>query len=262
MPGRLAGKVALITGGNYGIGEAAAHVFSREGAKVALLARRPSEGERVQKDIRQQGGDALFVPCDVSERAGVERAVADVMNAYGALNVVFNNAGGGALETFPDESDETWERVLRLNLTGTFMVCRAAWPHLIAAGGGSIVNMSSLAAVIGISHGMMRAKAPFPSASYGVAKAGVEALTRYLAGVGALHNIRVNCVRPGQIMTPRLRTESGDHRFAPALNEIQLITGPGQAEDVANAVLFLASDESRFITAEVMNIDGGGAAKL
>jgi NAD(P)-dependent dehydrogenase (short-subunit alcohol dehydrogenase family) len=262
MPGRLAGKVALITGGNYGIGEATARVFAREGAKVGLLARRASEGERVQKAIREQGGEATFVHCDVGERASIERAVAAVVTMYGALHVVFNNAGGGAMEVFPAETDETWERVLQLNLTGTMLVCREAWPHLVAAGGGSIVNMSSLAAVLGLSHFIMREKAPFPSASYGVAKAGIEALTRYLAGVGALHNIRVNCVRPGQIMTPRLRTESGDHRFAPALNEIQLITGPGQAEDVANAVLFLACDESRFITAEVMNVDGGGAAKL
>jgi NAD(P)-dependent dehydrogenase (short-subunit alcohol dehydrogenase family) len=113
-----------------------------------------------------------------------------------------------------------WDRVLRLNLTGTFRVCDSAWPHLIAAGGGAIVNMSSLAAVIGISHAMLEAKHIFPSASYGVAKAGIEAFTRYIA------------------------------------------KGPGTADDVANTVRFLASEEARFITAEIINIDGGAAAKL
>lgn len=262
MAGRLDGRIAIITGGNYGIGEATAHRFSQEGAKVALLARRAPEGRAVERAIRDKGRQARFIQCDVSDPAAVESAVAATVETFGGLHIVFNNAGGGALDIFPAESDEVWDRVLRLNVTGTFLVCRAAWPHLIAAGGGAIVNMSSLAAVIGISHGMLHSKALFPSASYGVSKAGIEALTRYLAGVGAPHNIRVNCVRPGQILTPRLTTNDGDHRFAPALNDIQLITGPGQAVDVANAVVFLASDEARFITAEIMNVDGGGAGKL
>ena len=246
MPGRLAGKVALITGGNYGIGEAAAHVFAREGAKVALLARRPSEGERVQKDIRQQGGDALFVPCDVSERAGVERAVADVMNAYGALNVVFNNAGGGALETFPDESDETWERVLRLNLTGTFMVCRAAWPHLIAAGGGSIVNIG----------GQTGHKGAAERAHVITAKAGLAGMTKALAMDLAPHRITVNCVVPGTIDSQRGLPGVPDR---PAHRQtVPPIGRRGEPEEIAAMVRMLCGPDARYITGQSIHLNGGG----
>lgn len=262
MAGRLHGRVALITGGNHGIGEATALRFAEEGAKVSLLARRRDEGLRVQQAIREKSGDATFFECDVTDRAAVEAAVSQTVKTYGALHVLFNNAGGGAGDRFPAESEEVWNHVLRVNLTGTFLVCRAAWPHLITAGGGAIINMSSLAAVVGISQTILEAQHFFPCASYGVAKAGIEAFTRYIAALGAPHNIRVNCVRPGQILTPRLTTESGGHRVGAILNQVQLIKGPGAAADVANAVLFLASDEARFITAEVMNIDGGAAAKL
>jgi len=263
MPGRLQGKVAMITGGNSGIGEATAHRFAQEGAQVVLLARREPEGYAVQQAIRDTGGEACFIPCDVSDRGSVEAAVTKAIDRYGSLHVLFNNAGGGARAMFPEESDEEGERVLRVNLTGTFRMCRAAWPHLIAAGGGVIINMSSLAAVVGVSEAVREMTQVIPpSASYFASKAGIEALTRYVAGLGASHNIRVNCVRPGQILTQRLTNAAGEHRYARHFEVVQLLKGPGRAEDVANTVLFLASEEARFLTAEVINIDGGAAAKL
>jgi NAD(P)-dependent dehydrogenase (short-subunit alcohol dehydrogenase family) len=262
MPGRLQGKVAIITGGNSGIGEATAHRFAQEGARVALLARREPEGQAVQHTIRNAGGEAVFIPCDVSDRISVEAAVATTIDQYGSLHVLFNNAGGGARDLFPEESDEVWERVLRVNLTGTFLMSRAVWPHLIAAGGGAIINMSSLAAVAGVSDAVRAMTQVIPSASYFASKAGIEAFTRYTAGLGASHNIRVNCVRPGQILTPRLTAADGEHVFARLFDVVQLLKGEGRADDVANTVLFLASEEARFITAEVINIDGGSAAKL
>jgi NAD(P)-dependent dehydrogenase (short-subunit alcohol dehydrogenase family) len=262
MPGQLQGKVAIITGGNSGIGEATAHRFAHEGAHVALLARREAEGYAVEHAIREAAGEAVLIPCDVSDHSSVEAAVTKVTDRYGRLHVLFNNAGGGARAIFPEESEEEWERVLRVNLTGTFLMCRAVWPHLLAAGGGAIVNMSSLAAVAGISETIREMTQGMPSASYFAAKAGIEALTRYLAGLGASHNIRVNCVRPGQILTPRLTSATGEHRYARHFDVVQLLKGPGRATDVANTVLFLASEEARFITAEVVNIDGGAAAKL
>jgi 3-oxoacyl-[acyl-carrier protein] reductase len=262
MPGRLRGKVAMITGGNSGIGEATARQFAQEGAKVTILARREAEGHAVQEAIRAEGGEVTFIPCDVTNGQAVEAAVARTVSLYGGLHVLINNAGGGAREMFPAESDETWDRVMRVNLTACFLTCRAAWSHLIQAGSGSIVNVSSLAAVSGVSEAVLERFPVLPSASYIAAKAGLEGFTRYIASLGARHNIRANCVRPGQILTRRLKTDAGEHVFARHFEIWQLLKGPGYAEDVANAMLFLASDEARFITAEIINIDGGAAAKL
>ncbi len=262
MARRLQGKVALITGGNSGIGEATARLFTQEGARVAILARREAEGHAVQESIRAGGGEITFFPCDVTERAAVESAVAKTAELYGGLHVLINNAGGGAREMFPEESDETWERVMKVNLTACFLMCRAAWPHLIKSGSGSIVNVSSLAAVSGVSEAVFERNPVLPSASYIAAKAGLEGFTRYIASLGGKFNIRANCIRPGQILTRRLTTAAGEHVFARHFEMWQMIKGPGYAEDVANAMLFFASEESRFITAEMMNLDGGAAAKL
>ena len=262
MPARLRGKVAMITGGNSGIGEATARLFTQEGARVAILARREAEGHAVEEAIRAEGGEVTFLPCDVTSGQAVEAAVARTVSLYGGLHVLINNAGGGAREMFPAESDEVWDRVMRVNLTACFLTCRAAWPHFIQAGTGSIVSVSSLAAVSGVSGAVFERFPVLPSASYIAAKAGLEGFTRYIASLGGRHNIRANCVRPGQILTPRLTTDAGEHVFARHFEIWQLLKGPGCADDVANAMLFLASDEARFITAEIINIDGGAAAKL
>jgi len=262
MPSRLSGKVAMITGGNSGIGEATARLFTQEGAKATLVARREAEGRAVEEALRNEGREATFIACDATSRAAVEAAVSQTVSLYGALDILINNAGGGAREMFPDESDETWDRILRVNLTSAFLTSRAAWPHLIKSGRGAIVNVSSLAAVSGASPAVLEKFPTLPSSSYYAAKAGLEGFTRYIASVGAPHNIRVNCVRPGQALTKRLTTAAGEHVFARHFEIWQLIQGPGYAEDVANAMLFLASDESRFITAEIINVDGGAAAKL
>jgi NAD(P)-dependent dehydrogenase (short-subunit alcohol dehydrogenase family) len=230
---------------------------------VALLARRVPAGEAVQQAIRTWGGAATFIPCDVTVRAAVEAAVTQAVATYGGLHVLFNNAGLAVRETFPAETDEGWERVLRVNLTGTFLVCRAAWPHLVAAGGGTIINMSSLSAVFGSSDVLQESNPLFPAPAYSVAKAGIEALTRCLASAGARHHIRVNCVRPGQIVTPRhLRDGGTGHPYKRYYDMVPLLPGAGRLDDVADAVLFLASDEARVITAEILNMDGGVAGKM
>jgi NAD(P)-dependent dehydrogenase (short-subunit alcohol dehydrogenase family) len=258
---RLDGKVAIVTGGSSGIGEATAHLFVQEGAKVAIMARREKEGMAVQNAIRAEGGDALFIQCDVADRRAVDTAVTKTIDTYGRLNILFNNAGSGIRENFPEETDEGWDQVIQVNLTGTFYMCRAAWNHLIAAGGGAIINMSSTAAVGGFSPTLADMAKAVPSASYYASKAGVDAFTRYIAGMGARHNIRVNCVRPGQILTPLVNVD-GEHRYKPLFDIVQMLEGTGYPIDVANAVLFLASEESRFITGEFIHIDGGMPIKL
>ena len=262
MASRLDGKVAIVTGGNSGIGEATAHLFGKEGAKVAILARREAEGRRVQDAIRADGGDATFIACDVMDHAAVDSAVAETVSTYGAIDILFNNAGFGAGGQFPDESDESWNTVISVNLSGTFYMSRAVWPHLIEAGSGAIVNMSSIAAVIGFSRNMYDIVGRTPSASYYVAKAGIEALTRHTASMGGQYNIRVNCIRPGQVITPGATGGGTDHVFKAVFDMFQILDGPGYPTDVANLVLFLCSDEARFITGEIINIDGGTPRKL
>src|SRR5207245_2690342 len=126
-----------------GIGEATVHRLAREGASVALLARRKPEGEAVQHAVRAAGGDALFIACDVLSRPAMEASVAQVVAHYGGLHILFNNAGGARLAASPEEDEAAWTETLHLNLTSTYLMTRLAWPHLVAAGGGSIVNMSS-----------------------------------------------------------------------------------------------------------------------
>ena len=263
MPGKLEGRVAIITGGNSGIGATTAHLFAREGAKVALMARREAEGKEIENSIRSEGGDASFIQCDVSVTSSANAAVDRAVEIYGKIDILFNNAGYGAGDRFPDESDETWDAILGVNMGGTFRMSRAAWPHLIRAGGGAVINMSSLAAQRGFNKKMVDI-AGTASMSYYAAKAGVDAMTRYMASTGGEHGIRVNCVRPGQIITPgaTLGGSQEDHVFKAAFDTFQILDGPGQPEDVANVILFLACDDSRFLTGENINIDGGIAAKL
>ena len=267
--GRLAGKVAIVTGGNSGIGKATVHLFAKEGAKVVIMARREKQGLEVQEAVRREGGEATFIRCDVIDRNMVDSAVEKAVSKYGTVNILFNNAGAGSGQNFPNEDDENWETIIRVNLFSPFYMSRAVWPHLIEAGGGAIINMSSLTAVRGFNKNLFdvgksgAASGGTPSASYYVSKAGVEAFTRWTAGMGGQHNIRVCCVRPGQVITPGA-TPSGsqDHYFKPVFDLVQILEGPGYPEDVAKAVLFLASDDSRFITGEIINIDGGMPIKL
>jgi len=248
MPGRLHGKVAMITGGNSGIGEATARLFTREGANAAILARREAEGRAVEKGIRAEGGEVTFIPCDVTDRKSVDAAVAQTVSAYGGLHILINNAGGGAREMFPDESDETWERVLRINLTACFFTCRAVWPHLIQAGGGAIVNVSSLAAI--------RTGSGLP---YETTKAALLGLTRSVAVTHARDKIRVNTILPGLINSSMVRRLVGDRedRVAPRIP----MRRQGTPWEIAKAIVFLLSDDASYITGTELIVDGGLSAR-
>ncbi len=263
MSGRLDGKVAIVTGGNQGIGQATVHRFAEEGARVAILARREDEGRAVEAAVRDQGGDATFIPCDVTDRQQIAAAaaVAATVDAYGGLDILFNNAGGAFPGEFPRESDVVWHQTIDVNLTGTFRMTKACWNHLSTAAAGSIINMSSFSAHGGISAAFRDMVVGLPPAAYASAKGGVESFTRYVAGAGAPHGVRANCVAPGEISTPA--TEPGGQRlFQEYFETIQLTEGLGQPIDVANVVTFLASDEARFVNAQIIAIDGGASGKV
>lgn len=261
--GKMDGRVAIVTGGNSGIGEATAKLLAAEGAKVAILARRADEGARVVAEIAAAGGEAAFFACDVMSRESVREAVAGATARYGACTALFNNAGGSYNDVFPSPEDSRFEKTLSLNLTSAYRVMSEVWQSMIDAGGGTIVNMSSLAATSSVSPAQRKLMPGLPSPGYGVSKAAMDGLTRYVASEGAPHNIRVNGVRPGQVITPMATQYTpGHHIFEGLFDFIQLTPGPGTPEDVANLVVFLLSDDSRFINAQIVDIDGGSAGKV
>ena len=262
MANRLEGKVAIVTGGNSGIGEATGKVLAGEGAKVALLARRQDKGQTVQAEIRDAGGDATFITCDVSDHASVEAAVAQAVDTYGGVQILVNNAGGGALggkagEPMRLESNATWDRVISVNLTGPFYMTRAVWPHMVEAGGGVITNISSGAAGAGFTTKLLEIGGGFDVSSYYASKAGLEGFTRVTASMGGPDNIRVNAIRPQLIVD-----KQGRHWLEGLRALLQVLDGQLQGEDIAKMVLFLSSDDARYITGETLEVGGGFMYKL
>jgi len=253
MP-RLSGKMALITGGGTGIGRACALAFAREGAQVALIGRRKPPLEAVAREIESSGGKALAVSCDVASHASTEDAVAATAKQFGGLNVVVNNAGAIAVGSVEETSDEDWNRVMATNLTGTFLVSRAAIPNLRAAGGGSIINIGSYLGLV----------ARKQRAAYCAAKAGVAGLTRAMALDHARDKIRVNCICPA-ITETEMAVESlakaPDPEAARKQRTAEIPLGRfGKPEDIALLAVFLASDESSWMTGVSLPLDGGQTA--
>src|SRR4051812_17426089 len=266
--GRLTGKVAVVTGASSGIGEASAVAMCREGAKVAVVARRMAEGEDVASRARAAGadcgGDAVFIEADVTDEAAVETLVTAVAERFGpAVHVLFNNVGGvvGA-GRFPRERLVNFEATIRLTLTSAWIVTRSLWPALEAAHGASVINNSTTAAPGAVSPGLRHLLPYYPPSSYPAAKAALEAFTRYLAQEGGPLGIRANYIRPGQIETPPAMTPEGEHFVHKWATAIQLIERAGVPDDIAGAVVFLASDESSFITGQGLDVDGGLVNKL
>jgi NAD(P)-dependent dehydrogenase (short-subunit alcohol dehydrogenase family) len=263
MAGRLEGKVAVVTGGNSGIGEAIVHRLASEGARVGFCARRKEQGEAVEAAARSAGATVRFDVCDVTDSSQVDDWIARVTSEYGAIDVVVNNAGTASAGQWPDESNEDWDAILRLNVTSAFYVTRAAWPQLIASGEGSVINIGSLSAWGGIGANELEMMGGFqPSPSYQASKAALEGLTVHLAGRGGEHAIRVNCVRPGRILTRQWEETMGEtFLFWSYYERVQMLQSHGRSEDVANAVLYLASNESSFVTAEMIDVNGGAVGK-
>jgi 3-oxoacyl-[acyl-carrier protein] reductase len=240
----LSGKIALVTGARQGIGREVAVSLARQGAAIAAADIAISEEDEVCREAAAQGGDVLPICCDVSEEAAVAAAFQLVMERFGAVDVLVNNAGITRDAMSRKMSADQFRAVLDVNLTGSFLCARQAM-DLMRGRGGSIVNFSSMAGLLG----------NMGQANYTAAKAGIIGLTKTLALEGARDGIRVNAVAPGFIDTPMTQAMPEAQRLA-AIARIPLGCG-GAAADVANAVLFLAGDMSSFITGHVLHVNGG-----
>jgi NAD(P)-dependent dehydrogenase (short-subunit alcohol dehydrogenase family) len=245
---RLVGKTAFLAGATSGIGRAAAELFATEGARVVVAGRRTAEGEEVVNGIRVLGGEAIFIQTDVTEEASIAVAIDQTVRHYGSLNVLFSNAGGSSNKdgSVVDVALEEFWRVMKLDVYGTFLCNRFAIPHLIAAGGGAIINMASHAGVVG---------SPGRDA-YSSAKGAVVTLTRTLAKEYAAKKIRVNAIAPAAVSSGRIQKMMEDPNIR-AMVEATQVLGLISPKEIAATAVFLASEEARCMTGQVLNIHAG-----
>lgn len=247
--GRLEDKVALITGSGAGIGRASAGLFAAEGARVAILEINEDSGAGAEHEIRDAGGEACFIHTDVTEPESVIAAVASTIERYGKLDVLYNNAGGSTLQdaAVTEAPDEEFWRAIKLDLWGTFLVCKHGIPALIENGGGSVINTSSNLAVMGL-HGRD---------CYTAAKGGVASITRSMAVEYAPHNIRVNAVAPAATRTERVVKLAESNEAIDSMVQRGQLLGWCEPIDIAYMALYLASDESASTTGQVIPVDSG-----
>ena len=252
---RLRGKVALITGVASGMGRQAACTFAGEGARVVGCDVNEAAGTETVEMVWRAGGEMLFVRADVSAETDVAAVVRHGVERYGKLDILYNNAGIGPPEDglATELSLNVFERVMRINVTGTFLCSKHAIPHLVRAGGGSVINVSSIAAMIG--------GEVLPATAYGTSKAAIIGLTKRLAVQFARQKVRVNAVCPGPIETPILAPYFVDPELKQRFFQRAPIGRIGAPDDVVNLCLYLASDESSFVTGSVIVIDGGVTSK-
>ena len=248
---RLAGKVALITGGGTGIGRAIALAFAREGANVTLAGRRLEKLKEVAGEVEKQGGATLPVVCDVVRAKDADRAVSETARKFGKLNVLVNNAGTLSVSTVDTVSEEDWDRVMTVNVKGPFLMSRAALKEFRKAGGGAIVNIGSVLGLVAMKD----------RAAYCASKGGVTMLTKAMALDHAYENVRVNCICPSIVETDLVKGLFNDSEQGRRLRESRMGTIPlgrfGKPADVAELAVFLASEESSWLTGAAIPLDGG-----
>jgi NAD(P)-dependent dehydrogenase (short-subunit alcohol dehydrogenase family) len=251
---RLSGKVALITGGGTGIGEAIALAFAREGARVAVAGRRLEKLREVISKIQKQGGAGLAMGCDVTRAPDVERAVKGTVERFGRLNVLVNNAGTLHVSTVEGISEEEWDRVMTVNVKGPFLMSRAVLPEFRRCGGGAIVNIGSVLGLFAVKD----------RAAYSASKGAVTMLTKSMALDHAHEKIRVNCICPSVVETDLVKGVFNETERGQEMLKARLATIPlgrlGRPEDVAEMAVFLASEESSWLTGAAIPLDGGVTA--
>jgi len=249
---RLEGKVALISGGARGMGAVEARLFAKEGAKVVLGDILEAEGRKVESEIRATGGEAIFVRLDVTSESDWKNAVDTAVSRFGTLDVLVNNAGVSGHGRIEDVTLDMWNRVMNINATGVFLGTRTTIPAMRRGGGGSIVNISSQLGLVGVDNS---------SPQYQASKGAVRLLTKATAIQYAKERIRANSVHPGPIVTPMTEARRADpESYRLTVSRIPL-GRYGEPEDVAYGVLYLASDESSFMTGAELVIDGGWTAQ-
>ena len=243
---KLQDKVAVITGGASGIGAATAKLFVQEGAKVVLVDLNEEKGKAFEAELKAQNAEALFVKANITSEEDVQNIYKETIAAFGKVDIVFNNAGIGRVTPTEELEYTEWRNTVNVDLDGVFLVARDAIREMLKSGGGTIVNTASMYGWVG-SPG---------SAAYNAAKGGVINLTRSLALEYATKSIRVNALAPGFIDTPIIPEESKE-----VLKTMTPMQRLGQAEEMAKAVLFMASDDSSFMTGNVLTVDGGYTAQ-
>jgi len=251
---RLSGKVALITGGGTGIGRAIALAYAREGASVAVAGRRLERLREVINEVHKQDGAGLAMECDVTRVRDVERAVKGTVERFGRVNVLVNNAGTLHVSTVEGISEEEWDRVMTVNVKGPFLMSRAVLPEFRKCGGGVIVNLGSVLGLVAVKD----------RAAYCASKGGVTMLTKAMALDHAHENIRVNCICPSIVETELVQGVFDQSEQGQALRKARVATIPlgriGQPVDVAEMAVFLASEESSWLTGTAIPLDGGVTA--
>jgi NAD(P)-dependent dehydrogenase (short-subunit alcohol dehydrogenase family) len=249
---RLEGKVAIISGGARGMGAVEARLFAKEGAKVVIADILEEEGRKLEAEIEAAGGKALFVRLDVTRESDWQDAVATAVRRFGKLDILVNNAGISGRGKIEDTTVKDWDRVMEVNAKGVFLGTKAAIPAMRQGGGGSIINISSQLGLVGTDHS---------SPQYQASKGAVRLLTKATAIQYAKEGIRVNSVHPGPIVTPMTETARADpERYQMMLSRIPM-GRYGQPEEVAYGVLYLASEESAYMTGSELVIDGGWTAQ-
>lgn len=249
MSRQFEGKVALVTGGNSGIGKATAVAFAKEGAKVTIAARREALGRETVKEIRNVGGEAIFIKADMSEAADIQAMVNETVETFGRLDYAFNNAGRYGGRPLLDATEEEWDEFMNINLKGTWLCMKYEIPEMIKVGGGAIVNNSSVSGEGGWDGGSL----------YVASKHGINGLTKCAAIEFAKQGVRVNAVEPGIIETPAWGEISPERRIE--LNAMQPIPRMASSDEVADPVIWLCSEQSSYVTGVTLLVDGGMCAR-